>query len=196
MAKKQEYRARPKKFRADCIENTPANPREFQEFPETTRAELVALDTIMAVQRERQAMRVSPQDAQTLREVNGYLKTLSLSPLNCQRFVAALSKTFKFDGVFACVNPLSLLAACLNVMPYDEYLKTEHWRRVASEAKAKSGSRCAICNADGVLHAHHRTYERRGFEEPGDVIALCADCHAKFHNKTEEAEVGPETVWS
>ena len=31
------------------------------------------------------------------------------------------------------------------------------------------------------LEAHHRTYERVGFEWPGDVIALCHDCHHDHH---------------
>lgn len=69
----------------------------------------------------------------------------------------------------------------LRVMPYQEYLQTEHWRTVAQEAKERAGWRCAICNSKGPLHAHHRTYERRGNETEGDVIALCAPCHRKFH---------------
>lgn len=71
----------------------------------------------------------------------------------------------------------------LKRMPYREYLQTDHWQEVRTRALEASGHRCQLCNADSTIHIHHRTYERRGEEDPADVIALCADCHARFHNK-------------
>lgn len=70
----------------------------------------------------------------------------------------------------------------LDRMPYDEYLASEHWKLVSDEAKERDGHRCRICNSDGTLHVHHRTYERRGRERPEDVITLCAECHRLFHD--------------
>lgn len=32
-----------------------------------------------------------------------------------------------------------------------------------------------------TLQAHHRTYENRGQEQPGDLTVLCRDCHSTFH---------------
>lgn len=69
----------------------------------------------------------------------------------------------------------------LATMPYDEYLKTEHWQTVRSGAIERAGGRCQLCNDDRDLHVHHRTYERRGSEEPTDVVALCKSCHERFH---------------
>lgn len=68
-------------------------------------------------------------------------------------------------------------------MSYPEYLKTEHWQQLREKALDYAGHRCQLCNtALGSLHVHHRTYDRRGCEEPADLIVLCADCHQMFHN--------------
>jgi hypothetical protein len=64
---------------------------------------------------------------------------------------------------------------------YATYLQSAEWRQRADAAKARFGNRCALCNAERPLQAHHRTYERVGNELPDDLIALCADCHDGFH---------------
>lgn len=75
---------------------------------------------------------------------------------------------------------------CLHVdldyasMPYRDYLKTDRWEGKALECYSRFEHRCAICNSPGSLEAHHRTYERRGDELPGDLTALCESCHALF----------------
>ena len=69
----------------------------------------------------------------------------------------------------------------LQTMPYREYLRTPEWRSRAEATYARFGGRCAVCNDVGELEAHHRTYERRGAETPGDLTALCPACHSLFH---------------
>ena len=69
---------------------------------------------------------------------------------------------------------------------YQEYLKSDHWKKLTEETKRLAGYRCQVCNADGELHTHHRTYERKGDEFQGDLVALCKDCHTLFHGKTEK----------
>ncbi|MBA7673369.1 hypothetical protein ES703_81565 [subsurface metagenome] len=71
----------------------------------------------------------------------------------------------------------------LRTMPYAEYLNTAHWQSVRAEALRRAAGRCQLCNAQSDLHVHHRTYDRRGYEWPADLTVLCADCHAKFHDK-------------
>lgn len=71
----------------------------------------------------------------------------------------------------------------LRQLPYQEYLRTDHWQGVRKNALKDADYRCQICNASTTLHVHHRTYERRGEEVPSDVIALCAECHKHFHDK-------------
>jgi 5-methylcytosine-specific restriction endonuclease McrA len=69
----------------------------------------------------------------------------------------------------------------LRTMPYREYLQTPKWQERASQTYLRFGGRCALCNEAGDLEAHHRTYERRGREEPADLTALCPSCHSLFH---------------
>ena len=70
-------------------------------------------------------------------------------------------------------------------MPYSDYLASPEWDVTRKAALKAAGYRCQLCNGDGELHVHHRTYERRGVELPRDVIALCADCHQVFHGNRE-----------
>lgn len=72
----------------------------------------------------------------------------------------------------------------LRTMPYKEYLQTEHWKDVRKKVLRQAKKRCQLCNTKtSVLHIHHRDYSNRGNETMRDVICLCADCHAKFHDK-------------
>ena len=71
----------------------------------------------------------------------------------------------------------------LRLMPYRHYLDTEEWKSTRRRALRKADFRCQLCDGQGLLNVHHRTYVRRGFEEPADLIVLCEPCHAKFHDK-------------
>ena len=66
---------------------------------------------------------------------------------------------------------------------YKAYIKSKRWKKKAAAARKRAGFRCQLCNAEGRLQVHHRTYERLGYELPGDLIALCVDCHKKFHGR-------------
>lgn len=70
----------------------------------------------------------------------------------------------------------------LKEMDYDDYLKTPEWKNKAERTKAKYDGCCALDEKPSV-DAHHRTYTRRGRELPNDLVPLCRECHAKFHNK-------------
>lgn len=70
----------------------------------------------------------------------------------------------------------------LHTMPYYDYLQTPEWQDTRKRAMKRAGFRCQVCNAYGVrLNVHHRTYERRGYEENRDLIVLCENCHGIFH---------------
>ncbi len=74
----------------------------------------------------------------------------------------------------------------LKTMPYAEYLRTVHWDEIRRGALRRARYRCQLCNKQGVLHVHHRTYDRRGEERWNDVIVLCANCHGEHHGATED----------
>jgi hypothetical protein len=73
---------------------------------------------------------------------------------------------------------------------YHEYITSPEWRAKADYLKSLAGWRCQVCNsADEPLHAHHRTYERLGHEDPNDITILCETCHSLFHDKMARSEV-------
>ena len=59
------------------------------------------------------------------------------------------------------------------------------WNTRALAAKKRAGWRCQVCNKhknQTILDAHHRTYERLGWELPSDITVLCRDCHELFES--------------
>ena len=71
--------------------------------------------------------------------------------------------------------------AALRRLPYREYLQTAHWHRVRTLALDRANHACALCPQTTALQVHHRTYAKKGFEQPEDLIVLCDDCHTRHH---------------
>lgn len=93
----------------------------------------------------------------------------------------ALSGDYRITGCDEKFLTLEHLAGDLATMPYADYLNTVHWQAVKIAALERAGRRCYLCNSNELLEVHHRTYERRGREQDGDVVVLCRDCHERFH---------------
>jgi len=77
---------------------------------------------------------------------------------------------------------------------YLEYINSPEWREKAEAAKKRAGYRCQVCNrprSEVQLDAHHRTYERLGHEDDGDITVLCRRCHDLFEN-TKKANKKPK----
>ena len=75
---------------------------------------------------------------------------------------------------------------------YQTYIRSDEWRKKASEAKVKVGQRCQICNRhkdEITLDAHHRTYEHLGNERAGDITVLCRDCHELYETAKKNGRV-------
>lgn len=84
----------------------------------------------------------------------------------------------------------------MNKIQYQEYLQSAHWRTLRRKALENAEHSCQLCNSESALNVHHRTYDRLGHERLADLIVLCRDCHAKFHDKLdapqfEEKEFDP-----
>jgi hypothetical protein len=74
---------------------------------------------------------------------------------------------------------------------YRTYLESDAWKRRRSVALSEAGHRCQVCNREGQLDVHHRTYERLGNELPQDLVVLCRECHQLFHsNRTRGTSSG------
>lgn len=69
----------------------------------------------------------------------------------------------------------------LRVMPYDDYLQTQHWKSVRKRTFAMQEHLCAECGRTTNLQVHHLTYARRGAERNEDLQVLCRTCHMKRH---------------
>jgi len=72
---------------------------------------------------------------------------------------------------------------------YKAYLKSSEWKWLRKRIKKLHGYRCVLCNSDGNLHVHHRTYDRAGFEDDSDLYTLCDRCHAMFHGIVKGTDV-------
>lgn len=69
----------------------------------------------------------------------------------------------------------------LRALTYEEYLRTEHWKRTRRKALLRAGYQCQKCGATSYLEVHHVTYARLGAERPDDLIVLCRACHDYVH---------------
>jgi hypothetical protein len=76
----------------------------------------------------------------------------------------------------------------LAAMRYPDYLETPEWQARRKIMLRLAGYHCQVCNRDRSLHVHHRTYERRGREDPADLIVLCDECHDLFHKSGRLAD--------
>jgi hypothetical protein len=74
-------------------------------------------------------------------------------------------------------------------MTYGDYLRSDEWNETRRAAITRANFRCQMCcwqprtRTYQGFHVHHNTYENLGHEKPEDLIALCKDCHRRFHRK-------------
>lgn len=66
---------------------------------------------------------------------------------------------------------------------YAHYLLSDHWRSTREWALERAHHCCQICKSDDRVEVHHNTYDRIGHELPGDLVALCHECHGRHHGK-------------
>lgn len=90
-----------------------------------------------------------------------------------------------------CVNRASDDVGELRRMPYPEYLKSDHWRRIRGAMLIAHSARCQGKKCEGFdsywmgsedyLHVHHVSYRNRGNERFEDLRLICKDCHKDAH---------------
>jgi len=70
---------------------------------------------------------------------------------------------------------------------YIQYLKSNQWkqRRAAALERAKFQCQFEKCGEKQSLEVHHKTYDRLGNEDPGDLIVLCRGHHWHVHKAQE-----------
>lgn len=79
------------------------------------------------------------------------------------------------------------VATAIKLLPYKTFLQTPYWKAISYQAKRRSRFSCCVCGSRQALSTHHKTYGEHGCEHTyygmRELIVLCQDCHAKFHDK-------------
>ena len=60
-----------------------------------------------------------------------------------------------------------------------------YWQNIRHRLFAAVNYRCQRCGEQKSLQAHHRHYDTLGFEELGDLEALCDSCHQRADRQRE-----------
>lgn len=74
---------------------------------------------------------------------------------------------------------------------YDDYLETEHWKRLRASVLFPA-CLCKICRNKIAVHAHHRVYRNFYDVTPGDLIAVCQLCHSKIHAAIDQGLIAAD----
>jgi hypothetical protein len=73
-------------------------------------------------------------------------------------------------------------------MTYDEYLPSPQWRQLRSQAIARDGRKCRLCNSSHRLQAHHRHYPPYGawhLDRIENLTTLCVWCHERVDHRRQ-----------
>ena len=67
---------------------------------------------------------------------------------------------------------------------YQNYLQSPQWKQIRA-IKLSNIGKCQLCGSKSNLEVHHNSYEHIGDEKNhlDDLVVLCRDCHAMFHQK-------------
>lgn len=83
--------------------------------------------------------------------------------------------------------------SALGFSSYGDYLKSGHWLLFKEKIKGRK-RRCPVCGSDKNLEIHHKTYERLGCENKGDVVCLCPAHHDDVHAWLKEENQSVEAT--
>lgn len=73
---------------------------------------------------------------------------------------------------------------------YYSYLESSMWHKKREWILSRAERKCERCGSeDEQLYVHHKTYERVGYEEPGDLIAVCKKCHGTLHGENPNLDI-------
>lgn len=139
-------------------------------LPLRVRLEVAENDADRIVVKEGKSPRVSP-----------YPRPDQAATAELAKELAETTTVEDYIGVLEAQAAVLQWIVDLTVMPYREYLGSGHWQNMRRVALERAKSSCQVCNASDGLDVHHRTYQRRGWEKPSDLIVLCRGCHTLFH---------------
>lgn len=76
-----------------------------------------------------------------------------------------------------------------NVIGYEAYLKTKHWKNKRDEILKRDQYQCQRCGSPNDLVVHHKTYNKTlGHEKNCHLITYCNKCHRTIHNQQKDTK--------
>lgn len=66
---------------------------------------------------------------------------------------------------------------------YKKYLNSAEWSERRTKVLKRCNEICEGCGENPATDVHHQTYDHVGYEFLFELLGLCRDCHARFHNK-------------
>lgn len=72
-----------------------------------------------------------------------------------------------------------------NRKDYNEYLNSDWWKHIRSEALERDNETCQMCG-NPAEEVHHMTYVNRGNEYLFELVSLCKNCHVEYHVKLDK----------
>lgn len=70
-----------------------------------------------------------------------------------------------------------------NRAEYADYLRSPEWKRKAAKVMERAHQTCEGCLSRPADDVHHLTYAHIRNEFAFELVALCRDCHARYHGK-------------
>ena len=104
------------------------------------------------------------------------------------KWPADIKETNQYDNLMNEMMDTNseMISNYIKNMDYYDFLQTPYWIAIANKKRADAGYKCQLCGATDVkLVVHHNTYKHHGYEHlyyKTDLIVLCDECHAKYHN--------------
>jgi 5-methylcytosine-specific restriction endonuclease McrA len=66
---------------------------------------------------------------------------------------------------------------------YHEHLRSEAWRDKRQRVLLRAGGICEGCGAQQAHDIHHLTYRHMGDEFLFELVAVCRECHERYHGR-------------
>lgn len=64
---------------------------------------------------------------------------------------------------------------------YADYLKSQEWADRRERVLRRAGYRCEGCQDRPANEVHHLTYDHWGNEFLFELVAMCGECHSRWH---------------
>src|SRR5882724_3169206 len=71
---------------------------------------------------------------------------------------------------------------------YQQYLQTDAWRERRERVLKRANYICEGCRINQAVQVHHMTYDDVGGEFLWQLVAICRDCHERYHGRGPYAE--------